>query len=135
MLHVLIVDDAPLYATTISRYVRNRGHQPSIATSPEQAMSALRREGSQVGRSPINLVICDHFMGTSSGLDLLQEIKADPALNPVPVLMLSNADAPELIADGYRYGCAGWMSKDRLLSAGTIDRILDYWDRCERVEI
>lgn len=134
-MHVLVIDDAPIYAKTVARHVRAAGHAATVANSYTQALSILRREGAHIGRPPIHIALCDHFMGVHSGYELLREIKGDEALVALPVVMLSNADMPELTRAAYEVGCAGWLTKDRLLKKDTISLILDYWDRCERVEI
>jgi CheY-like chemotaxis protein len=62
---VLIIDDEPAVATSLSRVLR--GHDVSIATSGPVALEQLS-EG-------FDLVLCDLMMPGQSGMDLYEEVR------------------------------------------------------------
>lgn len=134
-MHILVVDDGPEYLRAMGRLITRRGHTFTGALSHGEAMAILRREGRHIVRPTINLAICDYYMGAVTGVELLQDIKADPTLASLPVVILSSGDQSDVVEAGYAAGCAGWITKDALLNKHTIDGILSYWDRCEKVEV
>lgn len=79
---VLIVDDEAAVRETVRRVVRARGGRAVCAASAEEALESFRRE-------PCSLVVTDLFMGRSSGLDLLRQVRSwDP--DAVVIVMTSN---------------------------------------------
>lgn len=57
------------------------------------------------------LVLLDINMPKKSGLEVLEEIKKDPALRTIPVVLLTTSRAPEHIARSYELGGSGFVTK------------------------
>lgn len=57
------------------------------------------------------LVLLDLNMPKKSGLEVLQEIKGDPALRTIPVVVLTTSKAPEHISKSYELGGNGFVTK------------------------
>lgn len=57
------------------------------------------------------LVLLDLNMPRKSGLEVLEEIKKDPALRTIPVVLLTTSSAPEHIARSYELGGSGFVTK------------------------
>lgn len=75
------------------------------------------------------LVLLDLNMPKKSGLEVLQEIKTDPALRTIPVVVLTTSRAPEHIARSYELGGNGYITKPSTYSElvemmASLDR---YW--------
>jgi CheY-like chemotaxis protein len=67
-------------------------------------------QDSQKSPSP-ELVLLDINMPRKTGLEVLEEIKRDPALRTIPVLLLTTSRSPEHIARSYELGGAGFVTK------------------------
>ena len=89
MRDVLIVDDEPQMVELISRMLQSaqEAYHPIKAYGGEEALARLRRE-------PIDLVLLDIIMPGVGGLAVLQEMKMDPSLARIPVIVIS-AQYPE----------------------------------------
>lgn len=87
-------------------------------------MARLRQRPRQV-----SLVLLDAKMPGKSGHEALEEIKGDPGLCLVPVVMLSTSDNPADICLAYRLGAASYFTKPDGLQATTgLVRLLSrYW--------
>ncbi len=104
VLHILVVDDDMLARMTGGQCIKQQGHEASMAQGGAQALEMLRS-----GR--YDLVLLDLLMPEVDGLEVLTEIKADPQLRAIPVIMVSGADEAESIAKCIETGAAGHLSK------------------------
>jgi len=89
--NALIVDDDVQLVELISRMLQSagRGYHPLEAFGGAEALARLHSE-------PVDLVLLDLMMPEVNGLMVLQEMKADPALAHIPVIVIS-AQYPETI--------------------------------------
>jgi len=102
---ILVVDD---YKTMV-RIVRNLLHQLGFedvddANDGASALAKLRTRR-------FGLVISDWAMEPMSGLELLQQMRADPDLAPLPFIMITAENRKERIAKAEAAGADGWIVK------------------------
>ncbi len=127
---VLLAEDDPGDATLVKTAFADSPYQCRIdhAWDGVEAMSKLQSLAGASGRLP-DLLLLDLNMPKKNGIEVLCEIKADPALRDIPVVMLTTSDAPRDIASAYRAGASGYVSKpvdvDSLFTL--IRGIQDYW--------
>jgi CheY-like chemotaxis protein len=76
---ILIVDDREIDRQVISNILKARGHTVLEGTSGAEALELVRQHRPA-------LVITDVLMPGISGLQLVELLRADPALAPVPIL-------------------------------------------------
>jgi CheY-like chemotaxis protein len=67
-----------------------------------------------------DLILLDIIMPRLNGLEVLREIKNDPQLKGIPVVMLTNLDGNEYKKECFHVGAAGFIVK----SNGTPSRVL-----------
>ncbi|MCK6570515.1 response regulator [Myxococcota bacterium] len=58
-----------------------------------------------------NLVLLDISLPKVNGMDVLREVKADPTLRSIPVLMLTTSSRAEDVATAYAHGANGYVCK------------------------
>jgi CheY-like chemotaxis protein len=78
---ILIADDNSRTGNKIALLLRSR-FDVKLAADGEAAMSAL-------GREPFDLLIADYSMPGIDGLDLVRELRANPHIREIPVLVTS----------------------------------------------
>ncbi|MEV0629956.1 response regulator [Nonomuraea wenchangensis] len=88
--------------------VRNRLH---VVNDGEQAVAFLRREGSYADVPCPDLILLDLNLPRMSGLEVLSEIKADPVLATIPVVVLTTSEAEEDILHSYRLHANAYVTK------------------------
>ncbi|OFC70898.1 response regulator [Alteromonas confluentis] len=79
-----------------------------------ELLEFLRREGkySDPKDSPRpSLILLDLNMPRKDGREALQEIKADPSLRGIPVVILTTSKEEEDMLKGYDLGCASYITK------------------------
>ncbi len=101
---VLVVDDEVSLRNLLSHFLRIEGHKTIVASHGQQAMELLRSE-------PIDLILLDIFMPRMNGLEVLRQIKADPALADIPVVMISAEQSFEDIAACLKLGAEDYLPK------------------------
>lgn len=102
---IFLVDDEAEIASVIGRYLRLKKWAFESVSRVEDARAGAR------SFAP-DLILLDVQIGTSSGWDLCRELKKDPALGHVPVVMLSGAMmSPEDKARGIEVGADDYMTK------------------------
>lgn len=101
---VLLIEDEPHIAEAI-RYVLDRdGWRVVTHGDGADAMQVLRRERPDV-------VILDLMLPGRSGHEILAEIRADPELRGLPVLILSAMGQAQERARAERAGASGFVAK------------------------
>lgn len=125
----LIVDDDEVAVMAVERALdgENIARPVAIARSGAEALNLLRRPGAV--RRPC-LVLLDLNMPGMSGLEMLAELRRDPALAPTVVFVLTTSDSPQDIAAAYALNAAGYLLKGqggRTVRAAV--RLLDLYAR------
>jgi redox-sensing transcriptional repressor len=83
---VLIVDDSEAAVVLLSEVVEEKGFRSHVARDGKEAIVSMKE------RRP-DLVLLDIMMPRKSGINVMQEMKADPVLREVPILIVSGASA------------------------------------------
>ena len=101
----------------------------SVVHDGEAALAFLGKVG-QFATSPTpDLVLLDLEMPKMDGRELLAQVKGDPALRHIPVIVLSTSEAPRDIGDCYALGANAYVVKpadfDELVRA--LGQIASFW--------
>ena len=87
---LLVVDDDDFYRNSIASVLRQAGHQVDTAPNGEHALRMMRQ------RAP-DLLLLDMVMPGMDGLEVIEAMRTDPALAPVPIMLVTAADVtPEI---------------------------------------
>jgi CheY-like chemotaxis protein len=100
---ILIVDDNPVdVRLTIEALKQKNKHNEIIVLSDgEEALNFLNKKG-QYKNAPVpDVILLDLKMPKVNGQEVLLNIKNDPNLSSIPVIVLSSSDAPSDISESY----------------------------------
>ena len=101
---ILVVDDNPATLDMLERHLRAYGHSTVAAESGMAGLKALEDER-------FDLVLLDVIMPVLNGIDVLEQIKATPALAGIPVIMISALDEVESAAQCIEMGAEDYLLK------------------------
>jgi two-component system alkaline phosphatase synthesis response regulator PhoP/two-component system response regulator VicR len=104
MPHVLAVDDEPNIVRLIQVNLERQGYQVETAGTGVQALTKIR------ARRP-DLVVSDVMMPEMGGFELLANIRRDPALMDLPVIMLTAKVQDRDVMQGYQTGADMYLTK------------------------
>ncbi|PNY80435.1 response regulator [Deinococcus koreensis] len=126
-LSILVVDDSSA-DLMLAREVFSEYHAwVSIETCEggAQALAHLR----DPGRALPDMVILDLNMPGVSGFDVLREMKEDPLLRPIPVVVLSTSASPADIQRAYALYANAYMVKTENFTAflAQVEDLLHFW--------
>jgi CheY-like chemotaxis protein len=100
---ILLVDDDPLdVRLMVETLKRTKLHAHlNVAGDGIEAMAFLQRQGPHSGAPKPDLILLDVNMPRMGGLEVLRQIKEDPALRHIPVVILTTSDSEQDILDAY----------------------------------
>ena len=104
MARILIADDDPILCEILKFRLEGAGHSVQIAQDGEQALAQVREDRP-------DLVVLDSMMPIISGPDVMKDMKADPELRDIPVVILTSRDAEADIIAGLQGGAAEYLTK------------------------
>jgi two-component system, chemotaxis family, response regulator Rcp1 len=106
--------------------VSNRLH---VATDGVEALAFLRREGEYADAVRPDLILLDLNLPKKDGRQVLGEVKADPALRQIPVVILTSSQAEEDICRSYDLHANCYVTKpvdlDRFMTV--VRAVEDFW--------
>jgi len=82
-----------------------------VVTDGVEALSYLNREGEYADRPRPDLILLDLNMPRKDGRDVLEEIKSDPDLRRIPVVVLTSSAAEEDIVQSYDLHANAYLTK------------------------
>lgn len=97
-----------------------------------EAMGFVRRRGKYRNAVRPDLVLLDLKLPGKDGRAVLGEMKSDPDLRNIPIVIFSTSKAPEDVQRSYELGANCYISKPGNLRefVSTVTAIADYWFCC-----
>jgi two-component system, chemotaxis family, response regulator Rcp1 len=102
-LHILLAEDNPADVRLVREVMRESKLLNELHPVPDgvEAMAYLRREGKYAEEPRPSLILLDLNMPKKDGRQVLREIKADPELRRIPVVIMTSSQAEEDIVRAY----------------------------------
>ena len=106
--------------------VRNNLH---VARDGVEAMEFLRREGQHAGPVRPDLILLDLNLPRMDGREVLSEIKSDPKLKTIPVVVLTTSRAEQDVLRSYELQANCYITKpvDLEQFITVVKSIEDFW--------
>ncbi len=100
-----------------------------IARDGMEAMAYLRQDGEYAGAVRPDLILLDLNLPKKDGREVLAEIKANPSLKHIPIIVLSTSRNEEDISKSYDLHVNCYISKSRNLSQlfKIVQGIEEFW--------
>jgi CheY-like chemotaxis protein len=100
---VLLVEDNPADVRLFKEalYEHRSSINLSVVDNGEDALRFVRREGQFSGRPRPDLIILDLNLPRKDGREVLADLKADPNLRRIPVIILTTSDAENDVLKAY----------------------------------
>ena len=130
---ILLVEDNPADIRLTQEVLAESGlsHRLHVARDGEQALFMVRREGDYTDLPEPDLVLLDLNLPRKDGREVLAEIKRDPQLNHIPVLVLSTSRTERDVATCYHLHANCYLQKpvDLDAFAELMRGVEDFWLR------
>ncbi|MGY6163067.1 response regulator [Paraburkholderia strydomiana] len=102
--HILAIDDSASMRQILSATLTAAGYEVTLAADGAEGLEnalALR----------FDLVLTDQHMPGKTGLDLISELRGNPAYTATPILVLTTESGESFKAAAREAGATGWIEK------------------------
>ncbi len=128
---ILLVDDNPADIDLISDVLAKskRCSHVSNVNDGAEAMLFLRHQKKYAEVTFPDLVVLDLNLPRRSGIQVLSEMKADPALAKIPVVIFTTSRANSDVTRTYELGANCYLTKPGNLAdfVSTVESMADFW--------
>ena len=101
---ILVVDDEEVIRKFLRIQLAKLGYEVKEAADGEQALEKL-------GKDDFDLLICDILMPNKNGWEVLREVKLNPRMKDIPIIVLTAKNEDSDMFKGYDLGASYYMTK------------------------
>lgn len=131
LVRILLVEDSPADVELARQALAEAkvANEVHVIRDGEAAMEFLRREGAYADAPRPDLVLLDLNLPKKDGREVLVEVKRDPELCVIPVVVLTTSAADEDVLHAYQEHVNSYIRKPvRLIDfIDVIRKIDEYW--------
>ena len=127
---LLVEDNAGDVLLTQEAFREGRlAHRLSVVEDGENAMHFLRQEGRHTDAPRPDLILLDLNLPKKDGRELLAEVKGDPVLRHIPVIVLTTSDAEQDVWRAYKLHANCYLTKPVQMDdfLNKIRSVEDFW--------
>lgn len=112
-IEILLVEDNPGDVRLTAEALKENKVANLLHVAPDgvEAMRFLRREGPHANAARPDLILLDLNLPRLDGREVLEQIKADPALKTIPVIILTTSEAEADILKSYELHANCYITK------------------------
>ncbi|MCA9985000.1 MAG: response regulator [Anaerolineales bacterium] len=136
-MEILLVEDNDddIVMTMESFAEANIINKINVVRDGEEALNYLRKQGSYEGVATPGLILMDINMPKKNGFEVLAELKAEPSLCHIPVVILTTSQREEDIVKSFAAGACSYIPKpvgfDNFIEVAR--QFSMYWELVSRV--
>ena len=113
---ILIVEDDKFLRELIAQKLTKEGYPISEAIDGEEGIKKIKEE------KP-GLVLLDLILPGIDGFEVLSQMKEDPSVSSIPVIILSNLGQKEDVEKGLKLGAVDYLIKAHFTPGEIIEKI------------
>ena len=112
-IEILLVEDSPGDVRLTQEALKEAKvrNNLSVARDGEEALAVLRQQGPHAGAARPDLILLDLNLPQKDGREVLAEIKEDPRLRRIPVVILTTSKMEEDILKSYDLHANAYITK------------------------
>jgi len=130
-IEILLVEDNPIDVALTEEALKETkvSNNMTVAEDGVQALAILRKEGQYADAPRPDLILLDLNLPKKDGREVCAEIKKDPALRRIPVVILTTSRAEQDILETYDLGANCYITKPVDLDQFTqvVKVVDDFW--------
>jgi CheY-like chemotaxis protein len=101
---ILVVDDEEVIRKFLRIQLAKLGYEVQEAADGEQALEKL-------GKDDFDLLICDILMPNKNGWEVMREVRSNPSMKDIPIIVLTAKNEDSDMFKGYDEGANYYMTK------------------------
>jgi CheY-like chemotaxis protein len=113
LISVLLVDDDPGDVLLVREAFEDHkvGNLLSVVSDGVEAIDYVRQLGAYADVTRPDLILLDLNLPRKSGIEVLAEIKGDPAVSTIPIVVLTTSEAEEDVVRAYKLHANAYITK------------------------
>lgn len=104
MAKILLVEDDPFLSSLLKNRLAKEAFDISVARDGEEALNSLKA-------NKFDLLLLDIILPKKSGFEVLEELRQNPQLEKLLVIIISNLGQPEDVTKGQQLGVVDYFIK------------------------
>lgn len=113
---ILIVEDDNFLQKALSYSLQENNFDIVSATDGEQAIELAKKENP-------DLILLDIILPKKDGFEVMEELKANPETNNIPVVFITNLGQRDDVKKGLELGAVGYIIKAHFKITDIVDKI------------
>ncbi len=101
---ILVIDDDPTITRIVKLTLRNKGYEVDCAEDTHSGLKELFQE-------TIDLLLLDYMLPEQNGLSFLKDIRAEPELKKLPVIMMTTISSGDVVQAARILGANDFITK------------------------
>lgn len=101
---IMTVDDSVSIRQMVAFTLKNGGYDVIEANDGMDALAKAKN-------ASVNMVLTDLNMPNMNGIELIRNLRADPAFRFIPIIMLTTESQDKTKQEGRSAGATGWIVK------------------------
>lgn len=112
-IEILLVEDNPGDVRLTKEALKDAKvrNNLQVVIDGAEAIAFLRKQGKYAATVRPDLILLDLNLPKKNGREVLEDIKADPALQHIPVVILTTSQAEQDILESYRLRANAYVTK------------------------
>ena len=119
---ILLVEDDPFLIDIYTTKMKESGFVVEVASDGESALQKIKE------KTPC-LVILDIVLPQLDGWEILRQIKSDPKLKKIKIIILSNLGQKEEVEKGVELGATKYLIKAHYTPSQVVEEIKKIYDQ------
>ncbi|HEY3397531.1 MAG TPA: response regulator [Armatimonadota bacterium] len=128
---ILLVEDNPGDVRLVQEAFRacDVDHTLNVVEDGDRALGYLRRQGAYTESTRPDLIILDWNLPNKPGREVLEAVKQDPDLQPIPIVVFTTSRAPQDLQEAYDLRASCFITKPAHFRefVEAIEGIRDFW--------
>lgn len=129
--NILLIDDSEAEAKVFESALYETAPRLKLywVATAKEGLEYLRQEGRFQDHGPVNIVVCDLNLPGTNGFEFAAQMKKDPALSPIPLIVYSGSQMPHDIRRTYSLGVNSYLVKAMTLDMviQQVELLVKYW--------
>ncbi|MBD3281901.1 response regulator [Candidatus Uhrbacteria bacterium] len=113
---IVFIEDDAFLAQIYTKALDQAGYDVALAQNGEEGLKLIEREHP-------SLILLDILLPHMDGFEVLETLKSRPALQPIPVLVITNLGNKEDVDRAASLGAAGYLIKAHALPKDVVGKI------------
>ena len=118
-IRILLVEDEPLLGNLLRQRLDHEGFVVELVRDGESALNMLHT-------NPPDLMLLDIILPKISGFELMEKVQADPTIQKVPIVIISNLGQESDLEKGQSLGAIGYFIKAKISMEDLVGQIKSF---------